>query len=81
MDILDSYGSLNHLKDIDVALDHIQVWYPTLWNHKAMFYMYQIHDSFLRRCKEILIGEVPEPVTREARDFLKGKWDMYVKDE
>lgn len=35
-------------KYVDVSHEAIQLWYPTLWEHKASFYIDQIHDSFLR---------------------------------
>ena len=47
-------------RDIDVSHEPIQLWYPTMWMHKALFYIDQIHDLFLRRCKEIFTREIPE---------------------
>ena len=68
-------------KDVYFSLDPIQLWYTTLWMHKAPFYIYQIHDSFLRRCREIFMGEVPTPITKESIDFLNGKGKLYIEDK
>lgn len=40
-----------------------------------------MHDSFLRGCREIFIGEVPATIAKEARDFLNGKGKLYIEDE
>lgn len=40
--------------EIDISREAIHFWYPILWKHKAPYHMYQIHDSFLGRCIEIL---------------------------
>ena len=53
-------------RNIDVSDEPIQFWYPTLWKYKAPFHIYHIDDSFLRQCREILIGEVPYPIMQEA---------------
>jgi hypothetical protein len=61
--------SMNELlvrKYIDVAIEPIQLWYPTMWRHMDLFFIYQFYDSFSRRCMEILIGESPAPVTKGA---------------
>lgn len=66
---------------INVTIKPIQLRHPTLWRHKAPFFIYKFYDSFLRRCKEILTGEVPTPVIKEARDFLRGKGKLYIEEE
>ena len=68
-------------KDIDVSTVPVQIFYTTLWKHKDPFYIYEIHDSFLRRCREIITREVPKPIMQEAGDFLKEKENLYVEDE
>ena len=63
-------------RDINISQEPIKFWYPMLWKHKAPFHIYQIHDSFLGICREILTGEVPNRITREARDFLDAKGQL-----
>lgn len=41
----------------------------------------QFYDAFFRRCRELFTGEALTPVTKEARDFLRGKGQLYVDDE
>jgi hypothetical protein len=68
-------------KNIDVTCDTIQLWYPTLWRHKAPFFIYQFHDSFMRRCREILTRESLTPITKEAIFFLRKKDKLYIKED
>lgn len=62
-------------------IEPIKLWYPTLWRHKAPFFIDQFYDSFLRRCREILIGEYPTLVTKEAQYFLSAKGKLYIEEE
>ena len=66
-------------KYIDVIIDPIQLWYPTLWMHKTLFFIYQFYDSFLRGCREISIRAAPAPVTKEAKDFLSGNGNYILR--
>lgn len=68
-------------KYLDVTVDPIQFCYPTLWKHKVPYFIYQFHDAFLRRCREIFKGESLAPVTKEAIDFLIEKWKLYIQEE
>ena len=69
------------MKYIDVALEPIQFWSPTLWKHRAPFHIYQIHDSFLKRRRYIFIGEIYVPITKEVRDFLNRNRQLYIEDK
>ena len=68
-------------KDVDVNVEPIQFWYPIVCKHKASYFIYQFHDAFLRRHRELFIREAPTPVTKEAIDFLRGKGKFYIDDE
>lgn len=68
-------------RDIDISQDHIQFRYPMLWKHKSPFHIYQIHDSFLGRCKGILTGELLDKVTQEAKDSLEGKYFLFIEEK
>lgn len=35
----------------------------------------------MSRCRDISMGEVPAPITNEARYFINGKWKMYIDDK
>lgn len=66
---------------VNISLDPIQLWYPTLWRHKSPFFIYQFHDAFLGRCREIFIGVAPAPITKEAKYFMRRKGQLYIEDE
>ena len=68
-------------RDIDISQEPIPFLYPKLWKHKAPFHIYHIHDSFMGRCREIMMGEVPNRINREARDFPNGKGQFFIEDE
>ena len=52
-----------------------------LWKCKSPFHIYQIHELFLGKSREILRGEVHDRITQEAKDFLYGKAKLYLEDE
>lgn len=60
-------------RGIDISQEPIQFWYPMFWKHKEPFHIYEIHDSFSRICREILIVEVLDWITWESKDFLNEK--------
>ena len=68
-------------RDIEISQEPIQFWYPFLWKHKALFHIYQISDVFLVRCRAIFIGDVPNRVTEEAKDFLEVKCLLFLNEE
>ena len=68
-------------KYVDVTVELVQLWCPTLWRHKAPFFVYQFYGSFLRKWREILIGEAPAPITKEAQYFFSGEGQLYIEEE
>ena len=48
---------------VNFEQDPIQFWYPPIWKHKAPFLFYQIHDSFVKECRAMLIGTEPTRFT------------------
>ena len=52
-----------------------------LWNHKAPFHIYHIHDAFLGRSRAILTRTIPNRCTQVARDFLEEKGLSYLEEE
>lgn len=68
-------------KDVDIVEESIQLWYPMLWKHKASFHVYQIHDSFLGRCRALLTRATLEKNTQNAKAFLERKGLFYFEKE
>jgi hypothetical protein len=67
------FKGLHLAKQVNCKIDPVQMWYPTLWKHKAMYHFYEVHNSFISSFKRLIFGPNTSRLSLEATSFLDKK--------
>jgi hypothetical protein len=64
------FQGLHLSKQVDLKIDPIYTWYPSLWKQKAMYHFYEVYNSFLSSFKRLMFGKNTARLSLEATSFL-----------
>jgi hypothetical protein len=75
------FEDLPRARNVDFSKDPVQLWYLTLWKHKAPYHFYEVHNAFLSSFKKLVHGPTTSRLSMEVASFLAGKGVFETLDD